>query len=86
MFSLAPSGLHAAQWVITTNPLRRQKSQPQTLLSNLVSLKELLEATQDVVVAKTYRDYVAARKADKHVAFLAIQGATPLLGLELESF
>jgi membrane dipeptidase len=69
----------SAAWVITTNPLRRRRSRLRALVNNLDRLTATLNSEgSGAVVVSNYRQYVAARAAGKHAAFLAIQGGNAL--------
>ena len=75
------AALAAATWVITTNPLRDGPDRTRTLLQNLATLKaEFSGFCDDVSLARTHADYVAARRAGKHAAFIGIQGGNALDG------
>jgi membrane dipeptidase len=66
-------------WCITTNPLRGKSSRAPTFEANLAHLKSIFAGVpDDVVVCRNLRDYRAARAADKHAAFIGIQGGNAL--------
>ncbi len=66
-------------WVITTNPLRGPRGRADAFARNLDRLTGILgSATDDVVLVKTADDYVAARAAGKHAAWIGIQGGNAL--------
>ena len=66
-------------WSITTNPLRSAAGRAATFEQNLARLRKILEACPaDVAVCRDGADYRAARAADKHAAFIGIQGGNAL--------
>jgi membrane dipeptidase len=65
-------------WVITTNPLRRSHRRADVFVANRDKLISILEGTGEVAIVKTPNDYRAAVAADKHAAWLAIQGGNAL--------
>ncbi|MBI5480436.1 MAG: membrane dipeptidase [Deltaproteobacteria bacterium] len=70
-----------ALWVITTNPFRSAAGRAHAFTENLRRLRDLLVACPgDVLVARTAADYAAARAADKHAAFIAVQGGNAFGG------
>jgi membrane dipeptidase len=70
-----------AVWSITTNPLRRAKSRAATFLHNFSELRAIFERSHDdVALCRDAHDYRAARAADKHAAFVGIQGGNALDG------
>jgi membrane dipeptidase len=62
--------------VITTNPLRSSAARARALRNNLSALSELLTSSHDdsVRLVRSHADYLAARRAGKHAAFIGIQG------------
>ena len=71
--------LAGATWVITTNPWRSAAGRQKAFKKNLISLKEKIgEYTADVQLVKTCSDFHNARRADKHAAFIGIQGGNAL--------
>lgn len=68
-----------ATWVITTNPLREGPDRVETLLRNVDELVRTFERVSDeVAVVRTAADYEAARRENKHAAFVGIQGGNAL--------
>lgn len=66
-------------WVITTNPLRGAAGRRETFLDNLSRLRELFASVGDhFQVVRNVAEYRAAREADKHAAFIGIQGGNAL--------
>ena len=65
-------------WVITTNPLRRSRRRAEVFVANRDKLTSMLESSGDVVIVKTASDYRAAVAADKHAAWIGIQGGNAL--------
>jgi membrane dipeptidase len=64
-----------ATWVITTNPVREGMDRVETLLRNVNALLRAFESvSKDVMIARTAADYETARRANKHAAFVGIQG------------
>lgn len=64
-----------AVWSITTSPLRRARGRLQAFRRNLRRLKMILDSEpSDVAVVRNLREYRAARAANLHAAFIAIQG------------
>jgi membrane dipeptidase len=77
------AGLAAATWVITTNPLKEPRDRFATLQRNLSQLEATIAAhPEDVVLVRTHADYVAARGSGRHAAFIGIQGANALDGVD----
>ena len=76
---LREAEIGGATWVITTNPLREGIDRVETLLRNVDALLATFERVSDqVLVARTAADYEAARRANKHAAFVGIQGGNAL--------
>ena len=72
-------------WSITTNPLRWPSGRARLLQRNMEHLGGLLAAQPaDVAVCRTAADYRAARAADRHAAFLGVQGGNALDGAALD--
>jgi membrane dipeptidase len=66
-------------WSITTNPFRSAGGRAATFAHNLRRLRAILDACPaDVAVCRDAADYRAARAADKHAAFIGIQGGNAL--------
>jgi membrane dipeptidase len=76
---LREAEIGGATWVITTNPVREGPDRVETLLRNVNALLAAFErVSDDVVIARTASDYRAARQANKHAAFVGIQGGNAL--------
>lgn len=72
---LREAEIGGATWVITTNPVREGTDRVETLLRNVSALLRTFESVPgDVMIARTAADYEAARRANKHAAFVGIQG------------
>lgn len=72
---LREAEIGGATWVITTNPVREGTDRVETLLRNVNALLRTFEGvSNDVMIARTASDYEAARRANKHAAFVGIQG------------
>ncbi|HEX4451991.1 MAG TPA: membrane dipeptidase [Kofleriaceae bacterium] len=67
-----------AVWSITTNPLRRTNSRAAAFLHNFSELRAIFERASGVALCRNAADYRAARAADKHAAFVGIQGGNAL--------
>lgn len=68
-----------ATWVITTNPWRSAKGRARAFARNREKLTAILaSANNDVCNVRTMTEYAAARKANKHAAFVGIQGGNAL--------
>lgn len=71
--------LTGGTWVITTNPLQPSSRRPLVFVENLRRLQGILESVPDeVAVVRNVREYRAAVAADRHGAFLGIQGGNAL--------
>lgn len=71
--------ISGATWVITTNPWRSIRSRVRALRRNLERLTNILESQSHTVrIVRTFEDYVAAKRAGLHAAFLGIQGANAI--------
>jgi membrane dipeptidase len=62
-----------AGWSITTNPLPR-RGHPARYAANRRSLLDAFQRAGDVSVCRCVADYRAARAADRHAAFVSVQG------------
>jgi membrane dipeptidase len=72
---LREAEIGGATWVITTNPVREGHDRIAALRRNVDALLAAFAGVPDqVVVARTAADYQAARRANKHAAFVGIQG------------
>jgi membrane dipeptidase len=68
-----------ATWVITTNPLREGPDRVETLLRNVDELQRVFDgAREEVAIVRTVSEYEAARRENKHAAFVGIQGGNAL--------
>jgi membrane dipeptidase len=73
------AAMTGGMWVITTNPLRRAAGRARAFTRNVRALKDTLDSVgDDVMVCRSLAEYQQARAADKHAAFLAIQGGNAL--------
>lgn len=70
--------LAGATWVITTNPLRDASDRFETLLTNMASLESAIATFPGFELVQSYSDYVRARAAGRHAAFIGIQGGNAL--------
>jgi membrane dipeptidase len=71
--------LTGATWVITTNPWRSAARRPLVLVENLRRLQGILESVPDAFrVVRNAAEYRRAVAADRHAAFLGIQGGNAL--------
>jgi len=75
---LRSAGIGGATWVITTNPLRVGAERARVCGENLLRLRALLAAQPEVRVVRTHAEYLAARRAGLHAAFIGIQGGNAL--------
>ncbi|MEY4545685.1 MAG: hypothetical protein RL685_1880 [Pseudomonadota bacterium] len=71
-------GISGAIWVITTNPLRTGAARARAFERNLLRLREQLSAQPGVTVVRNHAEYLAARRAGQHAAFLGIQGGNAI--------
>ncbi len=68
-----------AIWSITTNPLRRASRRAPVFGDNLDKLHACFAAVpDDIAICRSAGDYRTARAADKHAAFVGIQGGNAL--------
>ena len=68
-----------ATWVITTNPWRSAKGRAKAFARNREKLTAILaSAHNDVCIVRTLTEYAAARTANRHAAFVGIQGGNAL--------
>ncbi len=66
-------------WSITTNPFRAAERRAAIFERNVSRLRAIFEACPaDVALCRDGADYRAARSADKHAAFIGIQGGNAL--------
>jgi membrane dipeptidase len=72
------SGLTGATWSITTNPFRTAAGRVRTLVRNVERLSALLRSLDQFQVVKNAAEYRQARQANKHAAFLGVQGGNAL--------
>jgi membrane dipeptidase len=73
------AALTGAIWVITTNPWRDTARRPDAFVENVRRLQGILESVpEDVAVVRNVAEYRRARDADKHAAFIGIQGGNAL--------
>nr|HEX4315869.1 membrane dipeptidase [Kofleriaceae bacterium] len=76
---LREANVRGGMWSITTNPLRPARSRAGVFARNRERLRVEL-ARGGAVICRTAADYRAARAADRHAAFVAIQGGNALAG------
>ena len=76
---LREAGVAGALWSITTSPMRTPSGRARAFVRNQRRLVQLFErAAPDLALVRSYREYVAARRAGKHAAFIVIQGGNAL--------
>lgn len=69
--------ISGAMWSITTNPFRSAAARARAFSENLQALRETFaRAPEDVCLVRDHAEYLAARRAGKHAAFIAIQGGS----------
>jgi membrane dipeptidase len=67
--------ISGATWVITTNPLRDAADRARVFQDNLRELCGLFDGVaDDFSLVRNFAEYQAARRADKHAAFIGVQG------------
>jgi membrane dipeptidase len=72
------AAIAGATWVITANPLRLEADRSAAFLRHLDELTMLLEDTGDARVVSDAQQFMLARAAGKHAAFIGVQGANAL--------
>jgi membrane dipeptidase len=73
------AGLSGATWVITTNPLRTAAGRARAFAKNLARLRAIFASVSDrFELVKNVAEYRRARRANKHAAFVGIQGGNAL--------
>lgn len=72
------AGITGAYWIITTNPLRSASGRRAALFANLEALQARLASHPRVQLVSTASEYRAARSANKHAAFIGLQGGNAL--------
>jgi membrane dipeptidase len=78
---LREAQISGALWCITTNPFRTAAGRAAAFAENFGQLHDLLATRpDDVMVCRNAADYTAARAADKHAAFVAVQGGNAFGG------
>ncbi len=76
---LREAGVTGGIWVITTNPLKPRSMRARIFRANIERLRGILESCHaDVAVVRTAAEYRAARAAEKHAAWIGIQGGNAL--------
>lgn len=66
-------------WSITTNPLRPKSTRRGVFSRNLAKLRGVLESCgDDVRIVRNASDYRAAKREEKHAAWIGIQGGNAL--------
>jgi membrane dipeptidase len=74
---LQQAGVGGAAWIITTNPWRRRRNRLRALFANYRRLAATLDRDESGArVVTNHREYVAARSAGRHAAFLGVQGGS----------
>ncbi|NLE85285.1 MAG: hypothetical protein GX607_02685 [Myxococcales bacterium] len=75
------AGIAAGTWIISTNPARPRAERGEVFSANLRDLRELFDDVSDhFAVVRNYQEYLRARQAGKHAAFLGIQGGNAFDG------
>lgn len=74
----AQVGVHAATWVITTNPYRTSEGRRRAFDDNLRTLTTKLTRSKFARIVGTFSEYEAARSEGRHAAFIGIQGGNAL--------
>ena len=74
------AGLAGAVMSIATNPFRRRRRRPPTLLANVNRLRSILGTSAGVAVVADHRAYLAARAAGRLACFLGVQGGNAFDG------
>jgi membrane dipeptidase len=69
-----------AVWSITTNPVVRASQRGARFEANRQALVSTLTGAGNVSICRNLADFRAARAADRHAAFLAVQGGNALDG------
>jgi membrane dipeptidase len=67
-----------ATWVITANPLRPAADRAEAFTHQLDELTQLLEESGEARVVSSAHEFIEARAAGKHAAFIGVQGANAL--------
>lgn len=75
-------GLTGAMWSIATNVARGSRSRAEVLERNVRALRDTLEGSGRVAIARTHGEYVAARARGLHAALISVQGGNALEGAE----
>ncbi|MDQ3035261.1 MAG: dipeptidase [Myxococcota bacterium] len=75
-------GLTGAMWSIATNITRGASGRADILDRNARALRETLERSGHVEIARTHAEYCAVRARGKHAALIAVQGGNALEGAE----
>ena len=75
---LEAAGVTGAVWSITTNPLNNADERVDVLRHNLAQLSSTLEGSGRATIARTRSEYLAARSAGKHAAFVGLQGGNAI--------
>jgi membrane dipeptidase len=73
-------GLTGAMWSIATNISRTPARRFDVLGENVRNVKETLERSGTIAIARTHGEYVAARAAGKHAALVSVQGGNAFEG------
>jgi membrane dipeptidase len=71
-------GLTGAQWSIATNVLRGANAKWSAIQTNMLELRDVLEASGRIRVVRDHREWKRAREVGMHGAMLCIQGGNAL--------
>jgi membrane dipeptidase len=67
--------ISGATWVITTNPFRTHAGRARAFVANVERLTQILESQrEDIQLVRGLSDYVRAKQAGRHAAFIGVQG------------
>ncbi len=73
------AAITGATWVITTNPFRGSAARSEAFVRNVARLRAIFASVSDeFAVVRNVAEYRRARRANKHAAFLGIQGGNAL--------
>lgn len=75
-------GLTGAMWSIATNVARGARGRADIFERNARALRETLERSGRVEIARSVAEYRAARARGKHAALISVQGGNALEGAE----
>jgi membrane dipeptidase len=75
------AAVSGAAWVITTNPVRTAAGRTRALRRNVDELCALFDSmSAELQLVRNAAEYREARRADRHAAFVAVQGANAFDG------